>query len=212
MTKLTDLSRTHIFDIITQYRAIFTDETTSQDEERHSAMKMNNSSNLSPNFTPQMKTEDGGILYGWMNEIIAEYLLYLQKYLGQIKEGVSIANLLDQCMYYGISLGRVGIDFRPLFIPLFENTILSNFSYSISASTNYFILSLSSHISSSLPTVVPPPSNLSSGREQISTSPPVILLEYPLLAILTNGYLTAFNELRFIFTFYFADLLGILHL
>jgi hypothetical protein len=34
------------------------------------------------------------------------------RHLPEIKEGAMLANILDQCMYYGVSLGRVGVDFR----------------------------------------------------------------------------------------------------
>lgn len=57
LTKLTDASRTHLFDIITQYRAIFSDETAQDDP-----------------------MEDGGLLYGWINEIIGEFLKALNMY------------------------------------------------------------------------------------------------------------------------------------
>ena len=56
LTKLTDHSRTHLSDIITQYRAIFSDDSSLPDE-----------------------TMDDGLLYGWMNKMITDYLTALDK-------------------------------------------------------------------------------------------------------------------------------------
>ena len=34
--------------------------------------------------------------------------------------GASLANVLDQCMYFGLAMGRVGADFRVLLVCFFE--------------------------------------------------------------------------------------------
>jgi hypothetical protein len=46
-----------------------------------------------------------------------------RRQLRQITEGSSIALLLDQCMYFGMSLGRVDVDFRALLPPIFEKHV-----------------------------------------------------------------------------------------
>eukprot|EP01114_Cavostelium_apophysatum_P013075 TRINITY_DN3086_c0_g3_i1.p1 TRINITY_DN3086_c0_g3~~TRINITY_DN3086_c0_g3_i1.p1 ORF type:complete len:590 (-),score=143.50 TRINITY_DN3086_c0_g3_i1:10-1779(-) len=171
LTKLTDYSRTHLFDIITQYRAIFSDDSSAQDE----------------------PLEDGGLLYGWMIQVISDFLATLEKYLPDITEGLSIGNILDQCMYYGISLGRVGVDFRGLLVPIFEKAIYNMFSNMITVSTTYFTDTLRNF----KPTINSKPLSLGSTietKEQLS--PPYALLDYPTIAIMTNGYLSALNELR----------------
>jgi hypothetical protein len=42
-----------------------------------------------------------------------------------VGEGGSLASVLDHAMYCGGSLGRVGLDFRPLLAPLFEQAVLA---------------------------------------------------------------------------------------
>jgi hypothetical protein len=45
-----------------------------------------------------------------------------------VSEGGSLASVLDHTMYAGMSLGRVGLDFRPLLAPIFEARIMAMFS------------------------------------------------------------------------------------
>ena len=48
--------------------------------------------------------------------------------MAPIKEGGGLASVLEHCMYCGMSLGRVGLDFRGLLPPIFEACILGLFS------------------------------------------------------------------------------------
>lgn len=52
----------------------------------------------------------------------------VRTHLPRIQEGGSLASVLDHAMYCGGSLGRVGLDFRPLLAPLFEQAVLAMFS------------------------------------------------------------------------------------
>eukprot|EP00027_Filamoeba_sp_ATCC50430_P004536 CAMPEP_0168555300 /NCGR_PEP_ID=MMETSP0413-20121227/8255_1 /TAXON_ID=136452 /ORGANISM="Filamoeba nolandi, Strain NC-AS-23-1" /LENGTH=644 /DNA_ID=CAMNT_0008586129 /DNA_START=51 /DNA_END=1985 /DNA_ORIENTATION=- len=172
LTKLTDNCRTHLSDIITQYRAIFSDDSSLPDEPM-----------------------DDGLLYGWMNKMITDYLTALDKFLPQVQDGLALSNTLDQCMYFGVSLGRVGVDFRGLLLPIFEKAIFSMFSSQIAASTSYFIDTIRSPSFK----FVPPSKQLqyaSALDNKDQFSPPFSLLDYPPLAVLANGYITALNELR----------------
>lgn len=100
---------------------------------------------------------------------------------------------MEQCTYYGLSLGRIGVDFRGLFHPLFIKTIFNLFSNSMTASTHYFIETLKTY------KFFLPPKQLAFPfiDSKDPYSPPAVLLNYPPLAVLTNGYLSALNELRY---------------
>nr|KAJ0214282.1 hypothetical protein LSAT_V11C400186400 [Lactuca sativa] len=89
--------RMHLFDVVNQYRAIFADDTSGSEE----------------NY-------DGGLLFSWAMHQIASHLKTLKIMLPKITEGGSLSNILDQCMYCAMGLGWVGLDFRGLLPPLFE--------------------------------------------------------------------------------------------
>ena len=63
------------------------------------------------------------------------YLEALAKQLPRIREGGSLSSVLEHCMYCGMSLGRVGLDFRGLLPPIFEACVLNLFTASIQAMT-----------------------------------------------------------------------------
>jgi len=91
LNKLTDTSRAHLFEIITQYRAIFTDDSNNSEMDG---------------------VTDSNILHSWLTHKVSDYLETLERYLPKISDGGSLLNILDQSMYLGMSLSRVGVEFR----------------------------------------------------------------------------------------------------
>jgi hypothetical protein len=61
------------------------------------------------------------------------YLETLRRQLPRITEGGSLASVLEHCMYCGMSLGRVGLDFRGLLVPIFEAEVLRLVANSVKA-------------------------------------------------------------------------------
>jgi len=59
------------------------------------------------------------------------YLETLASQLPNIREGGGLASVLEHCMYCGMSLGRVGLDFRALLPPIFEACIVNLFTSSV---------------------------------------------------------------------------------
>ncbi|KAK9131247.1 hypothetical protein Sjap_011734 [Stephania japonica] len=107
--------RTHLFDVVSQYRAIFSDDT-SRNEENY----------------------DGGLLFSWAMHQLTSLLRTLKTMLPKITEGVTLSNILDQCMYCAMGLGWVGLDFRGLLPPLFEHAVLNLFSKNMKAAVENF--------------------------------------------------------------------------
>jgi hypothetical protein len=103
LMQLVDIVRMQGFQIITQYRAIFADDTNAVDA----------------------GWENGGLLFGWTMEKMSMLVAALTDFLPKIDEGARISTVLSQAMYAGASLGRAGADFRPLLPGIFEPAILS---------------------------------------------------------------------------------------
>ncbi|XP_078589488.1 conserved oligomeric Golgi complex subunit 8-like [Branchiostoma floridae x Branchiostoma japonicum] len=176
ITKVIEASRVHLFDIMTQYRAIFSDEdpvmSTIQDN--------------SPS--------EGALFYGWVVQKVSDILQMLEEDLQQ-GVGSRLDSLLGQCMYFGLSFSRVGADFRALMIPLFQQAAMRNFVTAVQEATGKFQQDMEAYTLVSIPgllsgTVMPSISQ--SGVVQL----PMSLLEFPPLAAYCNGLLTGFNELR----------------
>ncbi|CAH1257804.1 Hypp1895 [Branchiostoma lanceolatum] len=176
ITKVIEASRVHLFDIMTQYRAIFSDEdpvmSTIQDN--------------SPS--------EGALFYGWVVQKVSDILQMLEEDLQQ-GVGSRLDSLLGQCMYFGLSFSRVGADFRALMIPLFQRAAMRNFVTTVQEATGKFQQDMEAYTLVSIPgllTGTVMPSISQSGVVQL----PMGLLEFPPLAAYCNGLLTGFNELR----------------
>ncbi|CAM9287630.1 unnamed protein product [Chrysoparadoxa australica] len=118
---LIEKSRTHWFDIATQYLAIFGAYY------EHSLPTMHSSSHtLSDDKGAQDSAGGcGQVLSAWIMQHTADFLSKLQALLPLITDGTSLRSLLDQTMFFGSSMGRLGCDFRPLVQPIFESAVLS---------------------------------------------------------------------------------------
>ena len=65
LCKVTDVMRMHVFEIVTQYRAIFLDFSAAQDEESGEGA-------------------DGGLLYAWANRRVLSFIEFLEQNLKQV--------------------------------------------------------------------------------------------------------------------------------
>lgn len=184
ITKTIEASRVHLFDIVTQYRAIFPDD----DSVRAAVVGGN-----------QTEAVEGALFYSWVNEKIWQFLHVLE---ADLTRGVGgrLDSLLGQCMYFGLSFSRIGADFRCLISPVFVRVIATSFRRALREAKHHFhdamkhftLLSALQELSSSLPhTALPPTTTLTP-----SLAPPPSLLHYPPLASLTNALIHAFNDLR----------------
>jgi hypothetical protein len=75
LTGMVGYHRTHLFDVVNQYRAIFNNDKSGSDE----------------NY-------DGGLLFSWAMHQISNHLTTLQVMLPNITEGGSLSNIREQCM------------------------------------------------------------------------------------------------------------------
>ncbi|KAI1904232.1 hypothetical protein AGOR_G00003550 [Albula goreensis] len=178
ITKTIEACRVHLFDIITQYRAIFSDEDP-----------------LLPLQGGQAVNESA-IFHGWVVQKVAEFLETLDRDL-QRGIGGRLDSLLGQCMYFGLSFSRVGADFRGQLAPMFQRVAMATFRTAVQEAIDKFqedmnmftLISLPTMLGGALPPVAP-------GTQPGSLQPPMSLLDFPPLACFLNNILTAFNDLR----------------
>lgn len=179
ITKTIEACRVHLFDIITQYRAIFSDED--------------------PHLPPaggHMMVDEGAIFHGWVVQRVADFLETLERDL-QLGVGGRLDSLLGQCMYFGLSFSRVGADFRGQLAPMFQQVAAKTFSKSLQESVDkfqedmnlYTLISLPSAMGGAITTMTP---SVQPGTLQ----PPMSLLDFQPLACFLNNILVAFNDLR----------------
>uniref|UniRef100_A0AAZ3NPV5 Conserved oligomeric Golgi complex subunit 8 n=1 Tax=Oncorhynchus tshawytscha TaxID=74940 RepID=A0AAZ3NPV5_ONCTS len=172
ITKTIEACRVHLFDIITQYRAIFSDEDPL----------------LSPGVHGQAVNE-GAIFHGWVVQQVSEFLVTLDRDL-QRGVGGRLDSLLGQCMYFGLSFSRVGADFRGQLAPMFQRVAADTFRKAVEEAIDRFQEDMN------LYTLISLPSMLGGGSMPGTLQPPMALLDFPPLACFLNNILTAFNDLR----------------
>jgi len=117
--KLTDVHRVHVFDVVTQYRAIFSD---GDDTNIDAGVTASNNSNS--NVTAD---ESAILLSVWSSQRAESYKKALDETLQRVDEGGALASVFEHCEYCGNSLARVGVETRPLLREVFEKHALRIF-------------------------------------------------------------------------------------
>ncbi|XP_020844743.1 conserved oligomeric Golgi complex subunit 8 isoform X1 [Phascolarctos cinereus] len=179
ITKTIEACRVHLFDIITQYRAIFSDEDP-----------------LLPLATGEPSVNESAIFHGWVLQKVSQFLQVLESDLQRGGSG-RLDSLLGQCMYFGLSFSRVGADFRGQLAPVFQQVALNTFKKAVQEGVekfqdemnSYTLISAPAALRSAIPAAVPV-------TQPGTLQPPMGLLDFPPLACFLNNILVAFNDLR----------------
>ncbi|XP_012868354.1 PREDICTED: conserved oligomeric Golgi complex subunit 8 isoform X1 [Dipodomys ordii] len=180
ITKTIEACRVHLFDIITQYRAIFSDEDP-----------------LLPPAMGEHTVNEGAIFHGWVLQKVSQFLQVLE---ADLHRGIGgrLDSLLGQCMYFGLSFSRVGADFRGQLAPVFQRVAITTFQKAIQEAVEKFQDEMNSYTlisapailgSSNMPAAIP-------ATQPGTLQPPMVLLDFPPLACFLNNVLVAFNDLR----------------
>lgn len=176
ITKTIEASRVHLFDIVTQYRAIFSDDDPLL---------------LIPGKDSR---NESAIFHSWISLKISEFLKTLEQDIAEDLGG-RLDSILSQSMYFGLSFSRVGADFRPLLVPIFQNTILKQFEKSVQQAAKQFKQSMQTFTLTSYSFSSAAALSATLATED-NLQPPLSLLEFQPLAHYCNDILTAFNDLR----------------
>lgn len=177
LLRTVEVTRVCLFNIITQYRAIFLEDEPSPKSD----------------MVATVNVESSKIFHSWLHEKIDEFLIILQQDLAR---GVaSLETCLGQCMYFGLSLSRVGADFRGLMASIFIRTITKKFSDAVFHCTKQFEVDIEAY------TLINKPAGTMRRRKSSTETiegnqPPDTLLNFYPLGVFTNGLLQIFNDLR----------------
>lgn len=181
-----DLARTTMIDIITQYQAIFTEESVHiySDEVRavfegHLEIKPTSTTSILSSFIFHL--------------VHAEIIPVICTQVQNITDMGTLASLLTQAMHFGVALSRKGADTRALLAPIFTDRVRTYICQLFNDSTDMFLLHLKED---GLQVVAQVTAARHDSLSNNSYTPPTVLSTIPLLAQLTNDYLTAFNALR----------------
>ena len=185
LTKSLELNRVHLFDIVAQYRALFSDEDPL----------------VGPDYAAGQSPACHRLLFStWLERKIADFLLVLRHDLKQGAKRQSLDSILVQAMYFGQSFGRVGADFRPALVSIFSEATLDLalerlHGLEIQFKSGIDQLALKASVTSTTDNS----KKSNSGADQGSGDPfqpPLSLLDYPPLAELCNSVLMSLNEIR----------------
>ncbi|CAG8447593.1 10770_t:CDS:1 [Acaulospora colombiana] len=216
LRKYIDTFREHFFDIVTQYRSIFSDDGTGVTPVYSSfTIPSPPSQWMSNEHSSSRHTIHATTVFSdYTIHVLEQLTSALAEFTPLISDTSSLSSILIQLMYCGMSLGRVGIDFRHLVTGYLETAVNGIISKMITDGTQEFCDDLQQAINDvDLPGTwmvgdkksmnlsdLKSPSNTSptSALPSSSFTPLVILLDYPPIAYLTNAYLSAFNSLRLV--------------
>ncbi|EGF77683.1 hypothetical protein BATDEDRAFT_1846, partial [Batrachochytrium dendrobatidis JAM81] len=170
-----EISRELFFDIVTQYKAMFFDSQTT----------LLHSNQTADSF---IKNNIGAP----MNKYAMPPALAAAPPIDDVS---AVNSILTQTMYYGMSLGRVGIDFRQAVSGVFELAVERIVTTQMAHGVDTFVAwAVKTRLTVS---------NLGSGRHSSGNAgassthqPPLALLSYPPLGTLLNTFLASFNQLR----------------
>ena len=200
--KTIDENRVHLFDIITQYKALFSDDDLT-------ATLQQNSSGYLLNLQ-QKDLSESKLFNCWILDKITRFLNTLKDVLKNINNanngiGNRLDSVLSQAMYFGLAFSRVGLDFRVLIVEVFENAAYEQLKEGINAATNKFDELLHRFSLSDFVATGGDLSSISSNEQtalmmntnrKTTLNPPISLIEFQPLAIYLNHLLQCFNDFR----------------
>lgn len=226
LVNLSDNTRAMVFEIVTQYRAVFSDEDEDDPGlELHMARDDTQSDEkaaISNSSRSTFTIHSSAILFDWTASCVAEYLQRLRQGVDQLSDATALNTVLQQAMFCGQSLGRVGADFRASLPPMFERAVMRIFQSHLHAALRQFEMmvddnrwapvgssalrnsSATNPVSATASPLAPKTGDTTgpaSSTATISASvnsydPPHGVLDSPPLAVFLNGILVALNDLR----------------
>lgn len=225
LVRLSDETRSMMFEIITQYRAAFADD---EDEGGAGSFVVGESLSFGEESEGCSAVPTSSILFHWTASCTQQYLTRLEDGLQDVRDGASLSTVMQQAIYCGQSLGRVGADFRSALAPLFEKAVLRIVNSQLNSALRQFEMMVEDNrwspvgssalrkdrmrgTSNASPQSSPVRGAAEDEGEGMSAGqiceatvgksgpgfePPIAVLDSPPLAVFLNGILAALNEVR----------------
>lgn len=174
--------RINIFDIVTQYRAIFPDIDSIEGQKKGLPM-----AGRAGNEYHNHK-----IINSWLLFKIEHYLRMLRTSLDASLQQASILPLdtvIDHCFYFGLSMSKIGADIRPQLILIFNQFIASRFQLRVEEANRKFEKS----IGDIFKTVK---RQSSAQQQQEGGTFEATLEQFPLVLAYHNDICATFSEIR----------------
>ncbi|KAG0164621.1 hypothetical protein DFQ28_003376 [Apophysomyces sp. BC1034] len=168
LKRYVDVMREQMFEITTQYMSVFSNE----------------------NQEPMMLLSD------YMVHLITSMQSTLSHHLRQIEDTSALASLLTQLQYCGMSLSRVGLDFRHLFVHVFEEAVRPLILKWIDEATSNLVRMLTDEANTWISSAKLSIQTQQDDTKRNAYQPPMLLVDYLPLAVFTNNILSSFNALR----------------
>jgi hypothetical protein len=153
--KLLEVHRGVFFDILTMYHAIFIE------------------------YSQEKKVQDSlMLLSSWSSLVLTEFFNMIRNRIQDYREISLISSIQTQSMYYGMSLGRMGLDFRFWITDFFEEITLDLIFETLESGTETFL------------------QRLEDGNWKSRISHDTEILNVPCVALLFNSFTTCLNQIR----------------
>lgn len=171
--------RINIFDIVTQYRAIFPDiDTDSIFKGDKNLLKRGcNESNYK-------------IINSWLLFKIEHYLKMLRDNLDAClkqNSNLPLDTVIDHCFYFGLSMSKIGADIRPQLILIFNRFIQNRFQLRVEEANRKFEKSISDIFK-----VIKKQSSQQSGGASFEAT----LEQFPIVLTYFNDVCATFSEIK----------------
>ena len=180
LIKTIELTRVNLFNIITQYKALFDDESDTRDT----------------------ATMIHLMFSSWIHEKVEDFLKTLEADLISSNCNLmDIGSVLGQCMYFGVSFSRIGVDFRAQCAPIFIKAISRYLNTSVIKATKQFENDMETFTLINKD-IVPFKRHFKTNEDSMGShdekdyAPPESLLDFEPLALYCNALINIFNELK----------------
>jgi len=165
--------RTRVFEIGTQFNAIF-----------------------GTSMTKQSVSSSNSLLSMWITRRIHLFLTMITSSVNRMEDSAILRDALEACVFFASSMARLGGDFKSMLSDIFESKMVSLVTncWKEGVSTLQETLKVCRDAGVVGPLISPSIAPQASGISP--EQPPRQLLSHPPLARMINSYLSGFNELR----------------